>query len=213
MYERIQDILKQPKTTVFLAVVMFLMFIALITLGYNYSKETADVAPPKEVNQLQSFQQTKNTSEGDTPPITDIIVDVKGAVKRPQTYEMKSNQRVKDLLAKAGILENADLSQINLAEKLIDQKMFYIPKKGEIATEGMVSASNDQHTSSEQQPINLNLAKESDLVEVPGIGPSKAQAIIMYRDEKGAFKSVEDLKEVKGIGEKTFERLKDYFVV
>ncbi|WP_449125693.1 helix-hairpin-helix domain-containing protein [Staphylococcus chromogenes] len=139
-------------------------------------------------------------------------MDVKGAVKKVQPYTMKSNQRVKDVLEKAGILPQADLSQINLAEKLIDQKLIYVPKKGEATSaQGITPSLSNQD--SQKQPINLNLAQESDLVEVPGIGPSKAQSIIAYRDEKGGFKSVEDLKEIKGIGEKTFEKLKDYFTV
>ncbi|WP_234014766.1 ComEA family DNA-binding protein [Staphylococcus chromogenes] len=90
--------------------------------------------------------------------------------------------------------------------------MIYVPKKGEATSaQGITPSLSNQD--SQKQPINLNLAQESDLVEVPGIGPSKAQSIIAYRDEKGGFKSVEDLKEIKGIGEKTFEKLKDYFTV
>lgn len=139
---------------------------------------------------------------------------------------MKSTDRVKQLLDKAQILDNADLSTINLAEKLLDQKVIYIPKKGEsaIANVNGSSKSNDrqqEQTSSlknegnvvQQGKINLNTASESQLLSINGIGPTKAKSIVEFREQHGKFESVDQLKEVKGIGAKTLEKISDFFVV
>ncbi|RIM87288.1 helix-hairpin-helix domain-containing protein, partial [Staphylococcus shinii] len=141
-------------------------------------------------------------------------------------YKMKRTDRVKQLLDKAQVLDNADLSTINLAEKLLDQKVIYIPKKGEIVAantnslrnsndlrQGQTLALKTELNDSQQEKINLNSASETQLQSVDGIGPTKAKAIIEYREQHGNFASVEQLKEVKGIGTKTLERISDFFVV
>ncbi|UXR68629.1 helix-hairpin-helix domain-containing protein [Staphylococcus sp. IVB6246] len=122
---------------------------------------------------------------------------------------------MKQLIDKAGVLPNADLTKINLAEKLTDQKMIYIPQKGEQVDPSLSAGPNNSNGASpgQNQVINLNTAQLNDLTNVPGIGPAKAQAILAYREEKGQFQSVEELKEVKGIGDKTYENLSSYFTV
>ena len=212
MYHRLNHLLKHPQIVIGILVASVCISIFLTFLYFNTSQSNEHTAQANPTSLTENIATSDTIKEKETAQITDIIVDVKGAVKKVQPYTMKSNQRVKDVLEKAGILPQADLSQINLAEKLIDQKLIYVPKKGE-ATSAQGTTTSLSNQNSQKQPINLNLAQESDLVEVPGIGPSKAQSIIDYRDEKGGFKSVEDLKEIKGIGEKTFEKLKDYFTV
>lgn len=95
--------------------------------------------------------------------------------------------------------------------------MIYIPSQGEAASTNSSHASQQDHTSatstSQNISVNLNTADEKELTQIPGIGPSKAQKIIKHREENGPFQSVENLKDVKGIGEKTFEKLKDYLTV
>ncbi|PTG12320.1 competence protein ComEA [Staphylococcus chromogenes] len=212
MYHRLNHLLKHPQIVIGILVASVCISIFLTFLYFNNSQSNEHAAQANPTTLTENIATSDTINEKETAQITDIIVDVKGAVKKVQPYTMKSNQRVKDVLEKAGILPQADLSQINLAEKLIDQKLIYVPKKGEATSaQGITPSLSNQD--SQKQPINLNLAQESDLIEVPGIGPSKAQSIIAYRDEKGEFKSVEDLKEIKGIGEKTFEKLKDYFTV
>ena len=212
MYHRLNQLLKHPQIMICILVASVCISIFFTFLYFNTSQSNEQAAQANPTTLTENIATSDTISEKESTQVTDIIVDVKGAVKKVQPYTMKSNQRVKDVLEKAGILPQADLSQINLAEKLIDQKLIYVPKKGEATSaQGITPSLSNQD--SQKQPINLNLAQESDLVEVPGIGPSKAQSIIDYRDEKGGFKSVEDLKEIKGIGEKTFEKLKDYFTV
>ncbi|WP_377888413.1 helix-hairpin-helix domain-containing protein [Alkalihalobacillus sp. R86527] len=138
-----------------------------------------------------------------------ILIDVKGAVVKPGVYELKSDARVKDIITRAGgFLEEADQTQLNLAGKLVDEMMIYVPVKGEGGEGSQLSPidSNDGL-------ISINKATLSELQELPGIGPAKAEAILAYREEKGGFTSIEDLTEISGIGEKTFEKLKDLITV
>ncbi|MEH7111995.1 helix-hairpin-helix domain-containing protein [Neobacillus niacini] len=139
-----------------------------------------------------------------------IIVDVKGQVKIPGVYSSSQGERVIDVINRAGgLTENADETQVNFAEHVQDAMVIYIPAKGEegiepVGTTGIVNTGGDK-----QAKINLNKADETQLQNIPGIGPAKAAAIIEYRESIGLFKSVEDLKNVNGIGDKTFEKLKD----
>lgn len=194
-------------------IVLIGLFVALIQF---VPTETEQASSPLPIQQNSSLEATTSMTKNDKiqssqqQPVP-IVVDIKGAVKQPNTYQMMSDDRIKQLLDKAGILPSSDLSQINLAEKLTDQKMIYIPKKGEQPKN--VVTSNDVSSSTDNQPVNLNTAQLSDLTNVPGIGPAKAQAILSYREEQGQFQSVEQLKDVKGIGDKTYENLRSYFTV
>ncbi|KXA41038.1 MULTISPECIES: ComEA family DNA-binding protein [Staphylococcus] len=172
-------------------------------------------------NDKQNFSKKKESNkEADTETEANrktkvVVVDVKGAVEHPDIYEMKDNQRIKDVLNKAKLTSKADLTTINLSEKLTDQKMIFIPEKGQnLTTSSSISTSSTQSTNkSPQTKVNLNSAKENELTTVNGLGPSKAKAIIEFRETKGPFNSVDQLKNVKGIGEKSFEKLKEYFTV
>ncbi|WP_242688667.1 helix-hairpin-helix domain-containing protein [Bacillus sp. Cs-700] len=139
--------------------------------------------------------------------VTIVLVDVKGAVVTPGVYEVSANGRVKDVIQKAGgFLEEADQAQLNLAGKVIDEMMIYVPIKGETT----VSAGS---VTAESGLISINKADLIELQELPGIGPAKAEAIIQYREENGPFSASEDLQNISGIGEKTFEKLKDLITV
>lgn len=146
---------------------------------------------------------------------TMIYVDIKGAVKVPGIYQLKNQQRIWDALALAGgVSEEADTAQVNYAQKVKDQMIIYVPKKGESVAQSLEtlqeSASAQQN---QEEKINLNTATEAELQTISGIGAKKAQEIIRFRDEQGPFKTVEELKNVPGIGEKTVERLKDMLTV
>lgn len=146
---------------------------------------------------------------------TMIYVDIKGAVKVPGIYQLKNQQRIWDALALAGgVSEEADTAQVNYAQKVKDQMIIYVPKKGESVAQSLetlqVSAPAQQN---QEEKINVNTATEAELQTISGIGAKKAQEIIRFRDEQGPFKTVEELKNVPGIGEKTVERLKDMLTV
>ncbi|MCS4485574.1 helix-hairpin-helix domain-containing protein [Staphylococcus americanisciuri] len=217
-FSQLQSWCMKNRLLVIICCLLAITFVTIILRQMPSDSESLQSSPLiQENNKNQSLTNTKptNTSSTNQPP-TAIVVDIKGAVKHPNTYQMLSDDRIKQLLDKAEVLPTADLSQINLAEKLSDQKMIYIPQKGEqpkTTSASMVTSTGSSSSSNGGITTNLNTAQLNDLTNIPGIGPAKAQAIIAYREEKGRFQSVEELKQVKGIGEKTFENISSYFSV
>ena len=143
--------------------------------------------------------------------IPNVLVDVKGQVKFPGVYELTAEDRVIDAIHLAGgYTDLAETKLINHAQRLQDEMVIYIPQKGEeidVDTIGIVLTTGN--SSGNGGKININKADETQLQALPGVGPAKAQAIIAYRTEVGKFQTIDDLKKVSGIGEKSFERLKD----
>ncbi|MDC7719883.1 helix-hairpin-helix domain-containing protein [Priestia megaterium] len=144
-----------------------------------------------------------------------VMVDIKGAVQKPGVYQLPKDARVKDALAQAGgATKEADLRQLNLASKLQDEMAVYIPAAGEeIPPSSPVSSISSSGTSNDQPLVNINTANTDELQTLNGIGPSKASAIISYREENGLFQTVEDLGQVSGIGEKSLEKIKAQITV
>lgn len=148
-----------------------------------------------------------------------MYVDVKGAVKTPGLYRVKEGDRMIDAITLAGgLTEKADEKQLNLAQKVHDEMVIYVPEKGEEPGEylpqfGQQSGGSPAVGEEVGGKVNINKADASQLETLPGIGPAKAKAIIDYREQQGGFKQEEDLKNVSGIGEKTFEKLQDSITV
>ena len=142
-----------------------------------------------------------------------ITVDVKGAVKSPGIYDLPVGSRVNDAVQKAGgLTEQADSKSLNLAQKVSDEALVYVPTKGEAAASQQTVSGTASSTSKEKK-INLNKASLEELKQVKGLGGKRAQDIIDHRETNGKFKSVDGLKKVSGIGAKTIEKLKDYVTV
>ena len=141
-----------------------------------------------------------------------ITVDVKGAVKSPGIYDLPVGSRVNDAVQKAGgLTEQADSKSLNLAQKVSDETLVYVPTKGEEASQQ--SGSGATSSTSKEKKVNLNKASLEELKQVKGLGGKRAQDIIDHREANGKFKSVDELKKVSGIGDKTIEKLKDYVTV
>lgn len=139
-----------------------------------------------------------------------IVVDIKGEIKNPNIYWLEEGCIIEDLINVAGgITEEGDLSKINRAQKLNDHEVVIIPnindKESEI--ESIISSSNNENK------VNINTASINELDTLSGIGPSKAEAIIKYREENGTFKSIEEIKNVTGIGEALFEKFKENITI
>ena len=140
-----------------------------------------------------------------------ITVDVKGAVKTPGIYDLPVGSRINDAVQKAGgLTDNADSKSINLAQKISDEALVYVPTKGEAANQESYSNATG---SKESKKVNLNKASLEELKQVKGLGAKRAQDIIDHRESNGKFKSVDELKKVSGIGAKTIEKLKEYVTV
>ena len=150
-----------------------------------------------------------------------IFVDIGGAVKNPMLAELPDGSRVDDAIqAAGGLKQEADMSSINRAEFLLDGQKIYIPslamdEDGNIIeaapSAGAADASGSSGTVSGK--VNINTAGSEQLQTLNGVGPATAQKIIDYRQSNGSFSSVEDIKNVSGIGDKTFEKLKDSITI
>ena len=135
-----------------------------------------------------------------------IFVDVKGAVKHPGVFETTKDKRVKDLIEEAGgLLDDADTSTLNLSQKVKDQMVIYVLKHGEKPKQ----ISDGSTSSTNGDVININTANKEQLMKISGVGKTKAEAIISYREKNGDFKKKEDITKVRGIGKATFEKIKD----
>lgn len=146
-----------------------------------------------------------------------LIVDVEGAVNKPGVYRLLATARVYDAIQHAGgLTEQADTSAINQAQKLHDQGQVFVPDKNNSSTAAntvQTTAANTDNSTTDTKTINLNTADVTELQNLPGVGPKKAELIIQYRQEKGSFSKIEDLTEVQGIGEKTFAKIKSQLTV
>ena len=135
-----------------------------------------------------------------------IFVDVKGAVKHPGVFETTKDKRVKDLIEEAGgLLDDVDTSTLNLSQRVKDQMVIYVLKHGEKPKQ----ISDGGSSSSNTDVININTANKEQLMKISGVGKTKAEAIISYREKNGDFKKKEDITKVRGIGKATFEKIKD----
>jgi competence protein ComEA len=201
---------------VYVIITVIIAFAAIFYFLEESKSSVSDVENivPQEIKEEKDIPQAQE--EIQEPEM--IMVDVKGQVTMPGVYSSSQGERVIDVIHRAGgLTENADESQVNFAEHVQDAMVIYIPAKGEegvtVPAGTTVNPANTGGTSGNQAKINLNKADETQLQNLPGIGPSKAAAIIEYRETSGLFKNVEDLKEISGIGDKTFEKLKDLITV
>ncbi|MGI6177029.1 MAG: helix-hairpin-helix domain-containing protein [Eubacterium sp.] len=151
--------------------------------------------------------------ESDKVPDEKIIADISGAVLSPGVYELQAGSRLEDLIDCAGGLsEDADIDSINRASVVSDGEKIYVPRKSENRPV-YSSSENTVEASSAGRKVNINTAGADELETVPGIGPVTAQKILDYRELNGPFASIEELMNVKGIGEAKFEKMKDSVVV
>ncbi|TFD51588.1 ComEA family DNA-binding protein [Cryobacterium frigoriphilum] len=146
-----------------------------------------------------------------------IFVHVLGAVERPGLFELPDGARVIDAVAAAGgLTDTADPAGANLARLLSDGEQLYLPRVGEVPAgvpPGVSAGADAGAGGSAATIVNLNTATVADLDTLPRIGPAMAQRILDYREANGPFTSTDDLRNVTGIGDKTFEALKDLVTV
>lgn len=184
-----------------------------------------DEDPSEKQNEKKKDESTPAAEKSVAP--SPIYVDVKGQVQQPGLYELKAGMRVADAISLAGgSLPDADLDQINLAQPLTDGAAVVIPKKSarsdglsavrpfpgmlpQLSADATGVTGTGSTSSQADSRVNLNTATAEELMTLPGIGQAKAQAIIAYRTEKKPFRTPEDLKNISGIGDKMYERLKD----
>lgn len=208
--------------------IVLIIIISIITLGvayYTYIMKTNDEFNVEE----QSLEVEKDTEEENNEVKEEkskIIIHVSGAVVNEGIVELEEKARVADAIEMAGgITEDAYMKDVNLATILEDGMKIYIPTKEEVEkqrenTNDSVSKdtnldiyNNGSNTRKKNNKVNINTATKEELDTLPGIGESTANKIINYRKENGKFKTIEEIKEVSGIGDSKFEDIKDLIEV
>lgn len=226
----------------------FFFILCLIGFGYFYfesfslKKEKKKVEEfPIEIKEKKEEEPKKEEKKEEVEEKTSklVTVDIKGAITSPGVYEVEEGSRVQDVIRLAnGLVENADVSLINLSKKVEDEMVIVIYTKEEILAfkeKNNASSStipiiecpeepimNDACISNEksenQEPaevtkVSINQSDLKTLMTLPGIGESKAQAIISYREQNGGFQSLEQLKNVSGIGEAVYAKLEPFIIL
>lgn len=169
---------------------------------------------------LQNFQEENNnlTIENKVADTTletvsnnTIVVEIKGEVMNPDVYTLNEGSIIKDLIeAAGGLTQDADISNINRAKEIKNHELIIIRNINDLNIEEEYATEDKEiNEESDDGKISINDSDLSKLKEIPGIGEVKANSIISYREKNNGFKSIEELKNVDGIGEKTFEKIKD----
>ena len=212
------------KKIIGLVIITIIIFIVSIFL---YKQKSSNAFKEEYMTEIFDEESNDNmeyteTLEEDTTIINEdsidrnkIIVEIKGEVAKPDVYQLEEGSIIKDLIDMAGgVTEEADLSRINRAEELLNHELIIIGNIND-ETESSVVQNNSTYSSNGNNSdkvstlININTADLEQLKEITGIGNIKAQSIIDYREANGGFKSLEELKNVDGIGDKTFEKIKE----
>ena len=183
--------------------------------------ETIVVSEPSESVKDEKNAASENVPlEEKTESVTSadkIIVYVCGAVENPDVYELDPGARINDALeAAGGFSGDADMNMINLAEPVSDGQRVYFPVQGEDMTgdsQDMNAALETDIYGDDTSLVNINKAGVSELTQLPGIGETRAGQIVEYRENHGKFSSKEDLKNVSGIGDSTYEKLESHIIV
>ncbi|WP_349897058.1 helix-hairpin-helix domain-containing protein [Parafrigoribacterium soli] len=193
------------------AIVLLLAGLGIAVLVSTFGSHGATQSLPAGTHPTDSATGAASRSAGDPSRTaksgTEIFVHVVGAVARPGLFSLRDGDRVVDAIAAAGgFAESADQTQVNLARFISDGEQLIVPVVGEaptVATKPGVAGGK----------VNLNTADLSTLETLPRVGPAMAQRIIDWRTSNGRFSAVEDLMSVTGVGDKTFQQLKDLVTV
>lgn len=225
-FEYIFDLLK--KNIIGVAGVLF----GLLAIGgsaiyvYNYPKPLCE-----EKECPLTYERSEKNIEKETP--AQVKVDVKGAVKKPGVYELSKGATIYDAVIKSGgITYKGTTVNINLSKKLEDEMVIYVFTKDELMKKETVNeiaceipkcecetvtvvecpdknGTNQDSEKPDDTKISINTATKEDLLKISGLGDAKASAIIEYREKNGSFKTLDEIKNVSGIGDALFEKIKD----
>lgn len=226
-WEKIKSLVFKYKLYLVVGFIMLVIFVWAISKDNNrkenlsnFSSEKQELTRKTDPNDIK-MSHTDSTNEKRTQKNLepkDVTCDISGAIKNQGVYTLKNGARLNELIEIAGgLATNAQLKNVNRALILKDQDKIYIPHVGEKFSKTDIVSSEEENSTtsadisnaqSNSPKININTADSAELQKLNGIGEKKAQQIISYRQKNGQFKQIEDLKQVSGIGDKTFETLK-----
>ena len=210
-------------------VLIMLVFLCVITSFILYGKNKSKVFKDEYMKNIFVEEEAPddNSVEVNAEPIkevkgenqltkgtTMIVVEIKGEVANPDVYEISEGSIIRDLITKAGGLTNeANIDKINRADKLRDNQLIVIPNKNELSNANTNINVSKEGNTAEDGIININTASLEELQKINGVGEVKAKSIINYREKNGGFKSIDEMKNIEGIGDKTFEKMKDQITI
>ncbi len=210
-------------------VIIAIITICIFGIYYFFIKEDDYLENNSNSNILILNEENSSKAENlletkDNNKENKIVIYVTGAVKKEGIYEIEENSRIADCIEIAGGLnEDADINNINLAYILCDGMKIHIPRKNENInqiqdnTKSYISTDSNNKdndkTNNKNIKVNINTANQAELETLPGIGPSTALKIIEYRKENGKFNNIEDIKNVSGIGDNKFNKVKEFIRV
>lgn len=203
--ERIKDFINEYAYKIIISLVSACAILILagfwLIRGSNLSADNNGEPSGDQSNKVTS---TESNDSGE------VYVDVKGEVKHPGMYKLNSGSRVNDAIKQAeGFTKNADQSSINLAQNLSDEEVIVVDNYKNHKKNTQNSFSNASSNNSESGKIHLNSADTTELQKLDRVGAKTAQKIVDFRNENHGFKNIEEIKQVSGLGDKSYERLKD----
>lgn len=200
-------------------IIIGLIVALALVLGNNFVKDKDDNLLDNNVSLLETDSDSlieKDSEDHIADDNDQIKVHISGQINREGVYEVEDGDRLDDLIKQAGGLSpDADNKSLNLAMKLEDQMKIYIPSENEILDQENVGANqivSKPDSISENGKININTASKEELMTLPNVGEKRAQAIIDYRDSK-KFETIEEIKNVTGIGEKFYQAMIELITV
>ena len=216
---RINDFNKKNK----ILLIVIVAIVAIISYYFIFDRKEEWLNNQEQNLEIKEEIKTNdqienNSNEQQLEKNENTIVHVSGAVNKEGIVELKNNSRIIDAIDKAGGLKDeADITNINLAYIIEDGMKIHIPSKEEkestIIVESNIDSGTVEQRNNKKLKININTATKTDLETLPGIGESTALKIIEYRKKKGKFKLIEDIKQVNGIGENKFNKIKELITV
>ena len=196
-----------------------IVVIGIMYFIYNKNQVKEDINIENEILVNNVITNENNTNDDI------VIIHITGSVKNPGIVKLKEGSRIEEAIESAGgLTENADITKVNLAYVVEDGTKIKIPSASEedIGDEDIIDSKSGDNIIIEEnavpsnnstQTININKATEKEFETLPGIGPSLASKIIEYRNQNGKFESIEDIKNVNGIGDNKYEKIKDLITV
>ena len=208
---------------IFTVIIILLSFLVknnkLLSKGDNYvvsgdeDKQTTLETSSEKFENINNIEDIKNVSS-DNDLNKKISIYISGAVNSPGVVELNSSDRLMNGVNLCGGLTNeADTNRVNLAMKVKDEGHYIIPKIGEEININIEFNNENDNSEGSDKKININNATKEELDSLPGVGEVTAQKILDYREENKEFKSIDEIKNVKGIGENKFNNLKDYICI